>query len=293
MVTEMENRSLEFDSTTASNVVSSGYVANPVYEKGSGPINVKIVDPLNLASGYFECKFRNYSPPAGQGNSADTASWVIYRYDKQGGSILDSVSSDVTIDFDNEQIIPEMGFVQIHQEKYYFAQGSGNIVAKYTDMIDASITFADSSKIWLDGIKDNDAYFPSNWIRSGDYTPETDPNDPAYECQPNGPTYSNPCNYKDEAGVDPSQSYEGVLDGIIVPHKLVGYQADYMPMSYYGTFNGSSKSNASISFLPSVDIVITNDKSKWTRCPCYRNGKKPRFKCWRSSARSIKRKPKC
>ena len=268
------NRSLEFDSTTASNVVSSGYVANPVYEKGSGPINVKIVDPLNLASGYFECKFRNYSPPAGQGNSADTASWVIYRYDKQGGSILDSVSSDVSIDFDNEQIIPEWGVsVQIHQEKYYFAQGSGNIAAKYTDMIDASISFADSSKIWLDGIKDNDAYFPSNWIRSGDYSPETDPNDPAYECQPDGPTYSNPCNYKDEVGVDPSQSYEGVLDGIIAPHKLVGYQADYMPMSYYGTFNGSSKSNASISFLPSVDIVITDDKSKWTRCPVIEMGR--------------------
>ena len=63
------------------------------------------------------------------------------------------------------------------------------------------------------------------------------------------------------------------MDGIIAPHKLVGYQADYMPMAYYGTFNGSSKSNASISFLPSVDIVITDDKSKWTRCPVIEMGR--------------------
>jgi len=55
--------------------------------------------------------------------------------------------------------------------------------------------------------------------------------------------------------------------GIVAPHRLVGYQADYMPMAYFGTFSGSSKLNASISFLPSVNIVLTSDKSLWTRCP--------------------------
>jgi hypothetical protein len=40
-----------------------------------------------------------------------------------------------------------------------------------------------------------------------------------------------------------------------------------MPLAYVGTYSPTFKTNASISFLPSVNIVFTNDKSKWTRCP--------------------------
>ena len=30
---------------------------NPTYDYGSGPINVKVIDPLNISDGYFECLF--------------------------------------------------------------------------------------------------------------------------------------------------------------------------------------------------------------------------------------------
>ncbi|MEY4860647.1 MAG: hypothetical protein RL059_346, partial [Bacteroidota bacterium] len=148
--------------------------------------------------------------------------------------------------------------------------------SKTTDMIESSIEYADSSKRWLSGVPDNDAYFPSNWIRSGDYAPETDPAAAGYECLPAGPfyqTYLDPCFYPDESGADPDQKYEGILEGTIAPHRLVGYQADYMPLAYFGAFSGSSKTNASISFLPSVNIVMTNDKSLWTRCPVIELGR--------------------
>ena len=188
-------------------------------------------------------------------------------------TILDSVSSERTIKSDNEQIIPQWGVsVQIFQNKYI---GTGNLASKSTNMIDASVDFADSSKRWLTGVQDNDAFFPTNWIRSGDYSPECDPGDPAFEGLPDGPTYLNPCNYPDEAGADPTQGYERVLEGVIAPHRLVGYQADYMPLAYFGTFSGSSKLNASISFLPSVNIVLTSDKSLWTRCPIVELGRNP------------------
>ena len=252
-------------------ILSDGYMANPTYDYGAGPVNIKVVDPLNLANGYFECKFRDYTAP-NIGNGADTASWVIYRYANKGdASPIDSISSERTIASNNEQIIPQWGIsVQIFQNKY---TGIGNLASKSTNMIDASITFADSSKRWLTGVRDNDAFFPTNWIRSGDYSPECDPGDPAFEGLPDGPTYLNPCNYPDEAGADPTQGYERVLEGIIAPHRLVGYQADYMPMAYFGTFSGSSKLNASISFLPSVNIVITKDTTLWTRCPIVELGR--------------------
>ena len=267
------NRPIEFTDATLSTILANGFTDTPEYDYGKGPINIKVVDPLLLEKGYFECKFRDYNA-APIGNGADTASWVIYRYDAKGGTIQDSVSSEMAINGDNEQIIPEWGIsVQIHQEKYFFPIGTGNITSKTTDMIESSIEYADSSKRWLSGVPDNDAYFPSNWIRSGDYAPETDPTAAGYECLPNGPDYLNPCFYPDESGVDPDQKYEGILEGTIAPHRLVGYQADYMPLAYFGAFSGSSKTNASISFLPSVNIVMTNDKSLWTRCPVIELGR--------------------
>jgi hypothetical protein len=83
----------------------------------------------------------------------------------------------------------------------------------------------------------------------------------------------NPCNYPDEGGADPKQAYESILEGTIAPHRLVGHQSDYMPMAYFGTYSASNKQNASISFLPSVNIVITSDKSKWTRVPVIELGR--------------------
>lgn len=267
------NRALDFTAATLNSVLSEGFVENPTYDFGKGPINIKVVDPLNLANGFFECKFRDFAV-GNSGNAADTASWTIYRYDSKGGNLIDSVRSERTIANDNEQIIPEWGVsVQIYQQKYL--AGSGNVATRSTEMIESLVDFADSSKRWLEGVNDNDAFYPTNWIRSGDYSPETGENDPGYECLPDGPGYLNPCNYADEAGADATQRYEAILGGTIAPHRLVGYQGDYMPLAYYKVASnpGASKTNASISFLPSVNIVLTSDKRLWTRCPVIELGR--------------------
>ncbi|MEN9301959.1 MAG: hypothetical protein RL264_388 [Bacteroidota bacterium] len=262
-------RSIDFTEETLNSVLANGYEPNPSYQQGQGPINIKVVDPLNLANGYFECKFKDYSVAA-SGNAADTAKWIINRYDQKGGTLLGSVSSERMISNDNEQIIPEWGIsVQIYQEKYYFPSGSGGLATRTTDLIESTIFYEDSSKRWLTGVQDNDAYYPTNWIRSGDYgAPDAD-------CLPDGAAYLNPCNYRDEVGADPTQAYEQVLNGIVAPHRLVGYQADYMPLAYYKQTSspGSIKTNASISFLPSVRIVITDNPDLWTRCPVIELGR--------------------
>jgi hypothetical protein len=101
----------------------------------------------------------------------------------------------------------------------------------------------------------------------------------------------NPCNYADDAGADPNQRFESVLDGTIAPHRVTGYQADYMPLAYFGTFNGSSRTNASISFLPSVNIVITSDKSKWTRCPVVELGRTAGLNVGGSAPGALRKSP--
>ncbi|MFT5858118.1 MAG: hypothetical protein ACI865_000202 [Flavobacteriaceae bacterium] len=276
------NQNLELTSASLNTIVSTGYMATPSYTYGNGPINIKVVDPLNVSGGYYECKFVDYTVGSNNSsNGADTASWVIYQYASEGsGVILDSVHSDFSIDFDNEQIIAKWGVsVQIHQELYFLPEGaSGGKEARTTSVIGASVVYADSSKLWLSGVADNDAIYPTNWVRSGDYDPEDDPLELAYECQPAFADYLNPCNYEDNIGADTEKSFAKILDGTVAPSKLAGYQADYMPIAHYNTTDGLSKSfrnRSSISYLPSVDIVITSDKSKWTRCPVIELGRDP------------------
>jgi hypothetical protein len=262
---------LELTDESVSYILNNGKMERPTYAKNGGPIDVKVVDPLNVADGYFELRFRDYD--ASDLNGADTASWVIYRYASEGGTLLDSIRSEMTISANNEQLIPQWGVsVQIHQELYYGP--AGNASSKVTDMISSSISFADSSKQWLTFVSDNDAFFPTNWIRSGIYSPDTDPSSSSYECTPGTAGYLDPCSYRDELGVDDDKHFTSILGGGIAPHRLTGYQSDYMPMAYYNLATpGSSRANASISFLPSIDLVITSDKSKWTRCPVIETGR--------------------
>ena len=263
---------------------------NPVYDYGRGPINVKVVDPLNVADGYYECIFEDYNTSIT--NGADTALWTINRYASEGGSLLGSVSSEVAISTNNEQIIPQWGVsVQINQELYYLPEGAtGGPDARTTDLLEANLNFADSSKRWLSGVPDNDAFYPTNWIRSGDYTP-VNPDD----CIPAGAGYTgwiDPCQYPDEIGIDADKTWANILGGTVAPHRLVGYQASYMPMAYFNyAAPTAARKNASISFLPSVDIVMTPDKSKWTRCPVIELGRESTFNVGNAEPGEMRKSP--
>jgi hypothetical protein len=269
------NGGRELQLTTASEnaIIANGFKDELEYDYNGGPINVKVVDPLNVVGGYFECKFRDYVGLSGNGNTAaemkgiDTSSWVIYRYDSKGpgATLLDSVESDVTIQQGNEQVIPKWGVsVEIFQDKYYFPSAVASSVYLYTDPLSATISYSDSTKQWLDFVKDDGSLTPRNWLRTGTYNP-----DQATECAPwPDAAYLNPCCFPDEIGRDPKEKYNKLLGGGVGPHKLTGYQCDFMPVAYPSTYTGVAvaRLNASIKYLPSVDIVITSDKSKWTRC---------------------------
>lgn len=256
------NRALELTKNSEDYIVQNGYMQKPTYEKGSGPINIKVVDPLNLADGYFECVFDDNGYDENGTNGSDSANWVINRYDKEGGTLLESKKSFLNIGQDNEQVIPQWGIsVQINQTKY-----SGVTSSQYSEPITSSIEFADSSNSWLTGIEDIDGVSVKNWIRAGEYK----------DTSIIGSTpYNIPSCYKDELGIDEDKLYAKILGGIVAPHRIVGYQCDYMPLAYYGlpSTPGSMRTYAQIAFTPSINIVITSDKSKWTRCPVIELGR--------------------
>jgi len=254
------NRSLELTAASENTILATGFMENPEYDYNRGPINVKVVDPLNLKGGYYECKFTNYVAEDADDKGIDSASWIVSRY--ENGILQESVTSEVSIQQGNEQIIPQWGVSIEIQQHPYEKIGSGSQDKEYTTPIEASLTYGDSSRQWLRFVEDNNGFTPENWIRDGIFEPGATAN-----CgQVPITAWNSECCYTDNPGQVPAGMFSMLLGGGVAPHKLVGYQCSYMPITYpYNSFN-SAVIKSRISLAPSVNIVLTQDSSKWTRC---------------------------
>ncbi len=230
---------LNLTAASEASIVANGSMAFPTYTGNAGPISVKVIDPLNVVDASFRIRF--YPDSMG---GLDSAGWVIYNLNTG-----DSVMSDQTINIENEQLFPEWGIsVSVNQYEYTNTGGP----EFFTDMLAASISYEDSSRQWLQGVADAEGLFEQNWIRSGTSSEESDPNQTP-----------DPAIYNDYVGIDDGEAFEGILGGTIAPYRLVS-KTDAGPVSStYGATVGMLKLND----LQSIDLVFTNDKSKWTRCP--------------------------
>lgn len=247
----------EITAQSEAEILQSGTLSKLVYEKNAGPISIKVVDPLNVVGGYFRLKMNTIAT-----SDIDSSDWTLLRYTSENGELIDSVVSLVTIASENEQLIPQWGIsVRIVQHPYYKVSGSGPPYRLYPDPIGAKISFSDESKNWLTFVPDDNAFFPTNWIRTGTYTPTVADDDPTNP-------YGNPTCYRDAVGLDPAQNYSKLLNGGITHFSLVGRQCANMPIAIPSFFTtiGSTINQATLARASGVDIVITSDKSKWTRC---------------------------
>lgn len=209
------------------------------YERGFGPVTVKVVDPLKVPAGTFEIWMKNDT--ASQAN-LDRANWFIV---KQPGN--DTIQSDRTIDMAYEQVIPEWGIsVMVNQTAYVgdFAEPVG----------EGRMEFSEPAKTWLMGVPDGEADQVSNWIRSGVYN------------SPESPMWA-------DRSIDPNEKWENYLGGTWAPWPLVG-QAPLQPGvasdSDSDLPHPSMSSPASLlRRTPSIQVVITADRSMWSRAPVF------------------------
>jgi len=191
----------------------------PIYERGRGPIDVKVYDPLLVTNGEYEIRFKGVSPDS---------IWMMK--DLISGI---EINSDRPLGITNEQLLPEWGLsANIHA-----VQDPGTPGAINNGFLEANIIFADNSNQWLTGLADIDANSPQNWIRSGNSA--TAP--------------------VDIAG-DEGQVYEGVINGTWAPFKMTS--ADPGGPKWNGP---GIETVTKLSSIASVDLVITKDKSKWSR----------------------------
>lgn len=162
-----------------------------------------------------------------QSTRLDTATWRLIDLTNN-----ETYQSDTTIQIMNEQLFPELGLsVTIEQ-----AGAPGTATAINNGYLEATIDFSDSRSRWLTGIPDTDGAEELDWVLSGTGT-------------------------GDFAGRDDEEVYEKMGVPFMAPFPLVGY-TDSKP-----GFNATSSALSKMENLKSVDIVITSDKSKWSRVP--------------------------
>jgi len=236
------------------------------YKGGAGPINVKVVDPLNVPSANFTLLIKGTNVG---GFMSPASTWVLVN-----NTTGDSVKSDKSMAIYNEQtmtavhsIMPNWGIsVTITQPVQGTADVSG-VGYNYTsgdyryDFISGTMSFTDNTRNWLTGIQDADGYTDFNWIRGGSQTASTTTTcDAAFNSVKGSNGY-----------LDATEQYSKILGGTWGPYRMCAYN-----QTIGGTLcnkNGPAwdqfQSLTKMSQLPSIDIVITSDQSKWSRCPVF------------------------
>ncbi len=260
---------LELTDETVENILSKTeypFKADKLsYKENHGPIQVKVIDPLNVLDADFTLNFLkdsvhikpnyynnsdNSNVIGSTGRIYDTKFELLWEQEGEQKRIV----SSSWISYSDEMLLPELGIsIQIEQIDFPFKDDATSALNPEKEninngFINATLSFKNSNDPgWLSFIADLDGKTAFNWIRSGKQTA----------------TDGDVLDWSDVEGKDPEQVYEKVLNGTWAPYALASN-------IIYGPQNIGAKLELKTSDkqrLPSVDIVITKNKALWTRCP--------------------------
>lgn len=240
---------LDLDSTTRAKLLTPGFDSLLTYKTGRGPINITIFNPFEVKEGDFELKLVDGSLT--DNVLDDTARWELRSL--PDGQVI---ASEKTIQGLNEQIVPQYGFsVSIVQ-----TLDAGDNNEDTNGGIGSEVEYSNINEQWLTGYQDQDLA-PFHYVL-------TKP-------------------LEIDETLDMSRGLSILGNGWFVPFYLadwrVGARANVpndrvitpawteKGSTQIGTLAGSvmgSEDNRRLKLnqLPNVDIVLTKDTSKWSRC---------------------------
>ena len=256
---------LDLTAGTISEILSTSRSVNPIYENTHGPVNIKVVDPLNVPiNNSFEFKLIPKYSKFGVGAyiPQDSSLWQLKNL-----TTGETVFSEKSIAVPNEQIIngqPSLSITSATSIPTWgisvnvnYTSDPGSATSIKGGFLEGTISFADNTKQWISGLADEEGTTYSNWIRSG------------------SAVFTAPDNiYNDAsgAGVDLNQDFENIIGKTWGPYRVcaTGLATDPIATSVYT--KGAPAWTTTISLnkianLASVDVVLTSDQSLWTRCP--------------------------
>ncbi len=256
---------------------------HPSYKAGYGPLDVKIIDPLNVVNTNYELTFTDFTETYThnitgnqeiQGDSAlrMASNWMLV--DLING---DTIHCDTTTVYGDEKMIIDKGisitlkqpyeFGCIWVGKMYYDNDWHNyeaVVAENNGVITSSMEFDDPEHVWMSGIRDTDNAGASsvlNWIRSGTYSNINNANDNDYAMS------SSAYNAGASKPWDPNENFEKLIGGSWAPYLLgtvtgQGFKNNPGPVAH-----GNSRNAERFRQMNSIDVVFTSDTNLWTRCP--------------------------
>jgi len=249
---------LEFTTATIDEILNSPdhRAMNVTYEAGQGPLDISVVDPVKIPKGTFILKLEEPTLTT-QGEITSYKKWTLI--DDETGNVIASANQNIALG--TEVYVSKLGLnIKVKQASN---PGSDPINIDNNGLLSGTIEYSDVNDRWLSGLADlddnDDGFFWGlNWIRAGSYENET---------------YGTLSDYNRDD--DPNGVYESaviqtnninffggfeVKGGSWAPYSLVSNMHD-------GPGFNSTITNSYVKFenLNSVDIVFTDDKSKWSR----------------------------
>ena len=231
---------LDITEETREAIVSGDFNGEVTYESNGGPVDVVIYNPLEVRNGEFLLELKDADMDDEE--VGGDATWVLT--DVATGETI--ATSNTTIANANEQIIGEYGF------SINFAQTLDVGANDATDRTNGGIGYAEE---YLDGSQGGwfgavgaqlrDQILIYDWVDTREGENDFDR--------------------------DRFQALDRIGPGNFVPYSLLDYRPGDQPTGF-GTvspvFLNSSGNIArtDLSTVNNVDIVFTNDKSKWSRC---------------------------
>lgn len=277
---------VELDPTAEHAAITDTFVKTALYQSGSGPIAVKVVDPVKVGAYKWALQITN-NPLTGLLDS--NAGWRLTAYNMDG-SVHDTIYSETGLSTVNEQILENYGIsVAVNQVSAAgttvpLPQGGGFMTLPGNGYITSSITFADSTKAWLYGVADQSDSSFANWLRCGDAS--------AYNSKQD--SHTNPCNFNDNRSggssgapyLDSTSAYQNMFANfspvqstwgpyVLAAYFFGGHATSTSTGGYegYGSQCGfevavgnQTQTFAYFQQLPDVDLVFTDSVQYWTRC---------------------------
>jgi hypothetical protein len=260
---------LDIDAATEARIVAEVRVPEVTYVAGAGPVAVYVVDPLKVPFGDFELRLAPDREDIDPDSDPEACFWQLTNLtllnDEDPDNDLDAVrTSQDAISVRNEDLLMDWGLA-VTWEQYDYPNDK-----KFTEPLASTIEFDDPTQPWLGGLADQEGIGNFyNWIRSGNQ--ETPDGTPTYEAVFDDMKPGDP--------FDEDEVYEGILGGTWAPYALVSWTDNITfedgSTSAYPAVAPTIESlkgnlgpiTEAISGINNVDVVLTSDKSLWTRCP--------------------------
>ncbi|MDO5759474.1 MAG: hypothetical protein Q4Q06_00445 [Bacteroidota bacterium] len=258
-------------------------IKEPEYQTNAGPLNVKVVDPLNVKAGSYYLGFKpaeildtTVTPNVTTyDTNMSNATWFLTTTD---GSVLyddvDTVWSTRPLSEDNEQIVFGLGIsisltnpeaiattttrVAIRNFGKEFSSDVRANVLNSGSLLSSGIVYADANKSWLTGFADDDGSESTNWIRSGSLYPSEvvtnveDLYDPTldYFCQVPDTSFADDGSILSigvrPTGLDPLNEYEKCVNGTWAPYRLTSTATQHPAFVRYYYINSSNSTDMAL-----------------------------------------------